>query len=274
MPASFGGKLVGAILGVVLIHGWPGFLIGLVLGHIYDRWRDRERAPALAASLIAPLFAFAGALAKADGRVSESEIAVAEALMHKLGLDAEQRRLAIERFTAGKQAGFDVQPVLAELRAWCRGRGDLSLVVLDPLIDLAYASGTPVAAEQALLDRLCAALGISPQNYAWLVAMKGHARVGTGPRPGGSGSRAGGSAGGGRQSAPPPPPQALDPYEVLGVARGADERTVKQAYRKLMSQHHPDKLGDVPPAMKRRAEERASEINAAWERIKAERGFR
>ena len=41
-----------------------------------------------------------------------------------------------------------------------------------------------------------------------------------------------------------------------------------------MSQHHPDKLGDVPDEVKRRSEERAREINAAYEHIRAERGIR
>ena len=42
---------------------------------------------------------------------------------------------------------------------------------------------------------------------------------------------------------------------------------IKRAYRKLISQHHPDKLGNVPDELKRRAEERAREINAAYEKI-------
>ena len=69
-------------------------------------------------------------------------------------------------------------------------------------------------------------------------------------------------------------PMRVDPYAVLGIERSADERDIKRAYRKLMSQHHPDKLGDVPDELKRRAEERAREINAAYERVKAERGFK
>jgi DnaJ like chaperone protein len=55
----------------------------------------------------------------------------------------------------------------------------------------------------------------------------------------------------------------------------ADERTIKQAYRRLMSQHHPDKLGsEVPDEVKRRSEQRSREINAAYERIKSERGLK
>jgi DnaJ like chaperone protein len=66
----------------------------------------------------------------------------------------------------------------------------------------------------------------------------------------------------------------VDPYAVLAIDRTANEHEIKRAYRKLMSQHHPDKLGDVPDELKRRAEERAREINAAYERIKGERGFK
>ena len=69
-------------------------------------------------------------------------------------------------------------------------------------------------------------------------------------------------------------PSAIDPYAVLGIERSANEREIKHAYRKLMSQHHPDKLGDVPEEVKRRSEERAREINAAYERIKNERNLK
>ncbi|MBN8726718.1 MAG: co-chaperone DjlA [Xanthomonadales bacterium] len=263
------GKIVGIALGLVLIHGWPGFFIGLLLGHVYDRAVARLREPSIGHAFIEPLFAFAGALAKADGRVSEPEITAAEALMTRFGLDAEQRRLAVEHFTAGKQPGFDVGPAIAALRTWCHGRGDRALAVLDPLIDLVYADGPLPAAKRDLVRRLCAALGLAEATFDWLATMKGYAPAQAGAR------RQRANGGGWAGSAPPPAgPAALDPYGVLGVARGADERTLKQAYRKLISQNHPDKLGNVPDELKRRAERRAVEINAAWERIKAERGFK
>jgi len=263
------GKVVGVVLGLAFVHGWPGFFIGLLLGHIYDRVVARLREPPIARAFVEPLFAFAGALAKADGRVSEPEIAAAEALMARFGLDGEQRRLAIEHFTAGKQPGFDVDPAIAALRAWCHGRGDRALAVLDPLIDLIYADGPLPAAKRELVRRLCAALGLAEATFDWLAAMKGYGSVQAGAR------RQRANDGNGRAGrAPPPGPAALDPYGVLGVARGADERTLKQAYRKLISQNHPDKLGNVPDELKRRAEQRAVEINAAWERIKNERGFK
>ena len=61
---------------------------------------------------------------------------------------------------------------------------------------------------------------------------------------------------------------------MLGITRDAEEREIKRAYRKLMSEHHPDRLGDLPEDMRQRAQARASEINAAYDRVKAERGFK
>jgi DnaJ like chaperone protein len=258
---SFAGKLIGALLGLIVFHNPIGLLIGAVLGHFYDTAVTRMRPPSMGQGFIEPLFAFAGALSKSDGRVSEPEIAATEALMTRLRLDNGQRRSAIERFTVGKQTGFDASLAIADLKRWCAGRRDLAFIVLDLLLDLVYAEGSLAEAKLALVRKLCWSLGVSDHELAALSAMKGYA--GAGPRPSGYGSR-------GPLSQPP----AIDPYAVLGVERAANERDIKRAYRKLMSQHHPDKLGDVPDELKRRAEDRAREINTAYERIKSERRIR
>ncbi len=258
------GKILGALIGFVLFRNWFGVLLGVMVGHFYDSAAVRLRPPSMGQGFIEPLFAFAGALSKSDGRVSEPEIAATEALMARLRLDAVQRRIAMERFNAGKQPAFDPSLAIAGLRSWCSGRRDLAFIVLDLLLDLVHAEGLLVQAKLALVLRLCRALGVSEHELAALAAMKGY---GAGPRPGPRGP------------GPRPPPSSrpadIDPYAVLGVDRNANERDIKRAYRKLMSQHHPDKLGSgVPDELKRRAEERAREINAAYERIKAERGLK
>ena len=50
-----------------------------------------------------------------------------------------------------------------------------------------------------------------------------------------------------------------DYYEVLGVGRGADERVLKQAFRKLAQQYHPDVNPDAE------AESKFKEINEAYQ---------
>ena len=58
------------------------------------------------------------------------------------------------------------------------------------------------------------------------------------------------------------------PYRVLGVTEDALDAEVDQAYRRLISQYHPDKLVGVAEELRREAEAKASEINAAYDRIK------
>lgn len=271
------GKIIGAIVGWLLLRSPAGLFIGFVVGHLYDQGRrQRSRVPRFDNDFISALFTFAGALSKSDGRVSEPEIAATEALMARLALDPQARRFAIERFNAGKQLDSDVGHAVAALRSWTGGRRDFGFMVLDLLLDVLFAEGALVPAKKRLLLRLCAALNIAPHEVGAVAAMKGHARAWAqaGGEPGWR-SSPGARAGPGARRPPPPRASEMNPYDVLGVERSMPEREVKRAYRKLMSQHHPDKLGsDVPETVRRRAEERARQINAAWERIQSERGWR
>jgi DnaJ like chaperone protein len=260
---SWLGKIVGAALGLLLFRNAFGVMFGAFLGHLFDVSRMRNSATTKPSSFIGPLFSFAGALSKSDGRVSEQEIRAAEALMSRLQLNADMRRVAIERFNLGKQANFDVGLAVAELKAWASGRRDLAFLLLDMLLDLVYAEGTIAAPKLAMVRKLCWALGVSDAELNAISAMKGYGPRAENPY----GSRPG------YQRPPSNTSQTADPYTVLGIGRDAKAPDIKRAYRKLMSQHHPDKLGDVPEELKHRAESRAREINTAYERIKSERGF-
>jgi DnaJ like chaperone protein len=63
---------------------------------------------------------------------------------------------------------------------------------------------------------------------------------------------------------------------VLGVSEEATNAEVKTAYRRLMNQHHPDKLvaRGLPKSMIGVAEQKTQEVRAAYETLKARRGFR
>ncbi len=63
-----------------------------------------------------------------------------------------------------------------------------------------------------------------------------------------------------------------DPYGVLGLTREANDAEVDLAYRRLMSQYHPDKLSGVADELRREAERKARRINIAHDRIKTLRG--
>ena len=52
-----------------------------------------------------------------------------------------------------------------------------------------------------------------------------------------------------------------DYYEILGIAKDSDERTIKKAYRKLARKHHPDASSESPEV----AEKKFKEISEAYE---------
>ena len=263
------GKLIGFAIGVGVFHNPVAILVCVLLGHIFDRSVSSfggmiDAAPM---SFVAPLFGLAGAIAKSDGRVSEAEIAATEQLMARLQLSFDLRNAAIEQFTAGKQPGYSTTEAIVRLRAWARGRRDRSFILIDLLLDIVCADGPLAPAKLAIVRKLCAALGVDERQLIGIAVMKGYAYVApdnweeyvNAHRS----DRARGPASGASRG--------KDPYAVLGLDRDASDAEVKRTYRKLMSQHHPDKLGNVPDEMKRRAEERARDINAAYEQIQAER---
>ncbi|MDG2526053.1 DnaJ domain-containing protein [Stenotrophomonas sp. HITSZ_GD] len=62
-----------------------------------------------------------------------------------------------------------------------------------------------------------------------------------------------------------------DPYRELGLTADATAAEIDLAYRRLMSQHHPDKLAGAAPELRQQAERRARQINAAYDRIQRRR---
>ena len=63
-----------------------------------------------------------------------------------------------------------------------------------------------------------------------------------------------------------------NPWRVLGLTDAATDAEVDLAYRRLITQYHPDKLAGAADELRRKADSRAREINAAYDRIKTLRG--
>ena len=81
---------------------------------------------------------------------------------------------------------------------------------------------------------------------------------------------------GGRAGASSPQADLDEAYKALGIESGATDKEVKTAYRRLMNQHHPDKLASkgLPESMQEVAKEKTREIRAAYETIRDVRGFK
>ena len=273
---SWGGKLIVGLLGM-LIGGPIGLAIGVLIGHFLDRgvervqsfnpfrpYRPGEREEVQEA-LFSAVFSIMGHLAKADGRVSEQEIGQAEAIMSRMQLNDEQRRRAQEAFRQGKDDDFPLDQTVAEFRQRIRRRRHLVVVFLELLLQTALADGELHAEEERILFRVAAGLGVPESQFRQILNMVlAQARFG--------GAGAGGAGG----AAGPSRPSLGEAYQVLGVSEEASDQEVKKAYRRLMSEHHPDKLAarGVPDEMIRVSTEKTAEISKAYDMIKEARGMR
>lgn len=59
----------------------------------------------------------------------------------------------------------------------------------------------------------------------------------------------------------------LNPYEILGIESNASEKEIKAAYKKLMSQYHPDKVEHLGDELKDKAMEKTLEIKKAYDEL-------
>jgi len=273
------GKLVGGVLGFML--GGPlGALLGGVLGHGLDHALDRGiRLPGdpeeldpgerqrVQTAFFTATFSVMGHMAKADGRISEREIALAESVIARMELSSDMRRTAIELFTEGKREGFPLDSVLEQLRHECR-RHTLLQMFIEIQIQAAYADGWAGPNKERLLLHICDRLGISEPVFRHLEQV---ARMQ---------QKFAAGLGGNRERAPQRPtankrPTLAQAYTVLGVKPKATDAEVKRAYRRLLSQHHPDKLVSkgLPEQMLKLAAEKTHEIRQAYETITRARAF-
>lgn len=56
-------------------------------------------------------------------------------------------------------------------------------------------------------------------------------------------------------------------YEVLGLQPGASDEEIERAYRRMISDYHPDKVSNAASEIKALAEQRSRAINQAYERL-------
>ncbi|WP_438334018.1 co-chaperone DjlA [Edwardsiella tarda] len=275
------GKLVGVLLGLMSGIGFWGVVLGFLVGHMFDKSREIKRRGYFANQqqrqelFFRTTFQVMGHLTKSKGRVTEADIQVASMFMDRLNLHGEARMMAQQAFREGKEPGYPLRERLRELRSVCFGRIDLIRIFLEIQLQAAFADGQLHPNERAVLYVIAEELGFSRAQFdQFLGMMEGGRQFGGGYHQ--SGGQQGYYQQQGGFYAPPQGPTLEDACKVLGVVPSADATTIKRAYRKLMSEHHPDKLvaKGLPPEMMELAKQKAQEIQAAYDLIKKEKGFK
>ncbi|OQP34360.1 MULTISPECIES: co-chaperone DjlA [Pantoea] len=266
------GKVIGLVLGLLSGAGFWGIVFGLLIGHLVDKVRSAKGQAWFANNqtrqtlFFQTTFQVMGHLTKSKGRVTEADIQIASLLMDRMQLHGDARSAAQRAFREGKQGDYPLRAKLRELRSACFGRFDLIRMFLEIQIQAAFADGSLHPNERQVLYVIAEELGISRVQFdQFLRMMEGGQQFGGGQ----------GAGYGGYQQAQRGP-TLEDACSVLGVKSSDDATTIKRAYRKLMSEHHPDKLvaKGLPPEMMEMAKQKAQEIQAAYDLIRREKGFK
>jgi DnaJ like chaperone protein len=273
---NWAGKIIGGVLGLAAM-GPPGAVLGAFIGHLFDAGSGvglgSRVDPAQVNALFFPTtFRVMGHIAKADGRVSEQEIASARAVMHTLHLNPAQMLSAMGYFNEGKQPGFELDPALQRLRGAIAAHPELANFFVEIQLQAALAGDGLSELPRARLRRVAQLMGLGPADFARLESILRWGQGGAGARSGPAGAAGAGPAGSPQGAGE----RLAQAYSMLVAEPGMTHEQITKAYRRQMSRHHPDKLQakGLPDSMLERAKERTQQIQAAYELIRGHRGMR
>jgi len=256
-------KFIGLALGYYLL-GFFGAFLGYLIGSSIDRARSYGLGGINPLSnsqrkevFLETVFVLMGKLAKADGHISKDEVSHVEHFIKKNGMSAEHRQQAIDQFKRGSAADFDITDTLNQFMASCGHTLNLKQVLLMYLIVMALADGKLDSSEQTLLEKIALHLGYNQAQFRQMLEMVLNQTHFSQSQTGQQSSAS----------------VLSDAYKALGVTKDNTDQEIKRAYRKLMSQYHPDKLigQGLPEDMIAVATEQAKEIQVAYDLIKKHR---
>lgn len=281
------GKIAGLLFGILLTRNPIGALLGLYLGHLFDgamkRLANRQNVEEWLVSddskqsiFFYTTFSVMGHVAKASGKVTTEHIQTATDFMASMRLSDEQIAEAKDAFREGKLLGFPLKTKLNMFKKQFGSRRDLCQFFIEIQIQTAYSDSVLEQDEYDLLKNISKQLGFSKRELTQLIAMweaelrfqafKKHKQQ---QQQKYQRHRQSSS----QQNTSPDSPSVLDAYALLGVSDRDSSKDIKRAYKRLMSQNHPDKLvaKGLPPEMMEVAKQKTQDIQSAYEIIKKHR---
>lgn len=264
------GKILGGFFGF-MFGSFFGMLLGIWLGHRFDRasalnfnaqnglFGNSVTSQQKQKIFFSATFSVMGHVAKAKGQITQTDIQVANAYMDQMRLQGEARSQAQSAFALGKNADFPLLDTLTEFAQMVRGDRNVLQMFLGIQIQVASSDGHIDTQEKSILYTISEQLGFSRAELDRLIQMiEGQQHFHQG------------------QQQQQQQASSDDAYKILGVDESATDKEVKRAYRKLMSQNHPDKLASkgLPEEMMNLAKEKAQDIQKAYETLRKERGFK
>ncbi len=248
------GKVVGGTIGFAL--GGPlGAVAGATFGHAFDK-NEQEylSSPGVKMPLsegeeeqltfFVATFSMLAKLAKADGRISDEEIkSIEQFMVHDLNLDPESRRVAGEIFQAATRSPESFGNFASQFYNLFSYRLQILEMMIDILIRVSVADGRMSKSEERLIQEAVRIFNFNENAYQKLKS------------------------------------KYLDDndkyYSVLGTDSNAADDMIKQQYRKLVREYHPDTIASkgLPEEFTKFANDKFREIQEAYEMVKKERGL-
>jgi DnaJ like chaperone protein len=232
---SVWGKVSGAAAGL-LVGGPVGALVGAVAGHFLF---DHQGDPGVTFTIA--VIALAGKMAKADGIATEEEFAI---FLKVFSVPSHEEANVRRVFNLARQDVAGYEAYAGQIARLFVGNPAILEDVLDGLFEIAKADGVLHPAESQFLERVAEIFGFAPNEFRRIRAT--HFA-----------------------------PELTDPYVILGVSYVASEDEVRQTYRRLVRENHPDSLiaRGVPEEFIKLANDKLAAINGAYEKIQLERGL-
>jgi DnaJ like chaperone protein len=253
-------KWIGGALGFMTggpLGAFAGYFIGNIIDSIFDEENQQDggggygdpnaQAQGQRNSFMFSMLVLASYVIKADGKVMHSEMELVRGMLRQnFGEAAAQqgdqlmRQLFAEQDRQGNAAyRRNIQQACEQIAYHVDYSGRLQL--LNFLVLIAQADGRVDQVEIAALKEVAQWMQMSPQEVDAMLHLEGDSLE--------------------------------DAYKVLGVSADATDEELKKAYRRLALEHHPDRVAKLGDDVRKAAEKKFQEINAAKERIWKARGL-
>ena len=251
---SIWGKILGGVSGFA-VGGPIGALVGALGGHMYDKYRRQAETnnttigqktdQTKSITFTIGVIVLGAKMAKADGHVTEDEIIAFKQVFQVP--DNEVKNVA-RIFDQARKDSNGFEPYAQQMADTFRQSPKVLEELLWCLTHIAKADGQIHPAELTYLQKVSQIFGFSQSQFERVTGLKF------------DGQKCG---------------EKANPYTILGVSTAASDQEIKSAYRKLVMEHHPDKLTaqGVPEEFIRIANEKLAGINAAFDLIKKQRGM-
>jgi DnaJ like chaperone protein len=208
-------------------------------------WTRSARNAQAQSALLVALISLAAKVAKADGQVTQREIATFDAFLKRdLGMSTEERRIAARIFNRARDSTLPASAFARQIGVLLADRPDRLRDLVSLLLKIAWADGRLDGREERLLRHIAADMGLTERDWQEAKALLR------------------------RQE-----PDAA--YALLGLQPEASNQEIKRAYRRLAREYHPDRLASrgLPEDFTRFANEKLQAINQAYAHLRQERGI-